>query len=882
MDFKQNTVKQPYILYVGDETRIVVEDGEKKDRSIFKEVYDKFFDELTRNLPNIVGECNNDVDKLTNNIFAFVGERGAGKTSCMMSVASMLRDNDKKPVLNRNLDYSFEVLAPTDPSFFSNNKNIIDVFLGRLFVQFKRRIENGSNIDRSKKDNLLNAFEEVKQTLSFMGKDTCIDEDSNIDSLLGLSATAELTQAIQKLIDEYLAFVGKKVLVIPVDDIDLHTQYAYEMAEQIRKYLIQKNTIVLMALKTEQLEKVVERHYIEYYDKLINQKVMNSGDVVDMANRYIIKLIPQAHRFVLKSVDDLLEENFILMKDNVALEDITENKLKDIVTSFIFRKTRYLFYNSEKNANLIIPRNLREIRHFVEFLYSMNDYTDDLMGGYNKKRFRDHFLKVWINNLSVDDQKTSQKLFEKTDAKSINKNVVEILAKKFAKASHDEIPMRYRRLSNGAIVPVFDERTEIDYITDEKNTIANISIGDVLAVVRYCQEKAANDLDQAFLFFIETLYSMRLYEFYNEKTDAKWKNKDVGEIGYTSKIDQLNKYEVLVAGSFFNEMDDVLVKHFSSEECYRRPDYRVIALDKVKKILDESLNADKTEVKNLNQFQVLELIAIMLTRKYDFSEDDRLYRRKREIFYLGEFECTEFAWLSVYSIFANLTNVEMCYERICKNFYKLAKNEKESLLNQLNQWCENTKKGNRHSFESCVSIRNINVVKKLWDEILDVIPRGESLSDLLEILNAFETFNISTYDLQDCNANERYKINFRFVKVIRKCVENNIDLFKDVYVNTEERTHEKIENVISDLYKLKNQINNRINNQMPKQTLSNYADSVDKQIRSFTESLQLNKSLSLVASKLREFFDSPIRSESAFERASNNFENWLKTLPVVD
>lgn len=878
MDFNQESVKQPYILYVGDETRIVVEDEKKKDRSIFKEVYDEFFDELTRILPNIVGERKNTVDELTNNIFSFVGERGAGKTSCMMSVASMLQHNDKNPVLNNDSKYSFEVLAPTDPSFFSNNKNIIDVFLGRLFVQFRNRIEKGKDVDRNKKDNLLSAFGEVKQTLSFMGKDSCVDEESNIDSLLGLSAAAELTNAIQNLIDKYLEFVGKNVLVIPVDDIDLHTLYAYEMAEQIRKYLIQKNTIVLMALKIEQLEKVVERHYVEYYDKLINKKVMNSSDVVDMANRYIVKLIPQAHRFVLKSVDDLLEEKFVIMKDNVPLEDVTEKNLKDIVTSFIFRKTRYLFYNSEKNANLIIPRNLREIRHFIEFLYSMNDYTDNLMGDYNKKRFRDHFLKVWINNLSVDDQITGQKLFEKTDAKSINKNVVEILAKKFANTSHDDIPMRYRRLSNGALVPVFGDRTEIDYITDVKNTVANISTGDVLAVVRYCQEKASSDLDQAFLFFIETLYSMRLYEFYNEKTDVKKTENDAESIGYTSKIDQLNKYEVLVAGAFFNEMDDVLVKHFSRPECYRRPDYRVIALDNVIDILEKSLDADKKSVKDINKFRALELIAIMLTRKYDFSADDRLYRTKRDVFYLGEFERSDFAWLSVYSIFANLTNIEMCYERLSTGFYKLAQTESGSLLNRLRQWCELEKKGNPHSFESCVSIRNINVVKKLWDEILDVIPQGKSLIDLIEILRTFERFGMSTYDLRNRAANERYKINFSFVNVIISCIKENYTLFEEIYEKTESKTSEKIEIISCKLAKLKAENDQ---DESPR-TLSDYADLVDKKIRNFAEEMPLNKSFSLVASKLREYFDSPIRSESAFARASNNFENWLKTLPVVD
>lgn len=875
---KKQKSEQPYVLYVGDETRVVIENENNENPSIFEEVYKQFFNKLAEEMPIFVKKDHtNDslFDRTINNIYAFVGDRGAGKTSCMLSVASMLKNSESTLLPDNIKKHSFDVIAATDPSFFSNTKNIIDVFLGRLFSKFKQEIEQGTNFERAKKDELLEAFENIKQTLSFMNNNDCFNDDSNIDSLLSLSASAKLKNDIQELINKYLKFIKKNVLVIPIDDIDLHTLHAYEMTEQIRKYLVQENTIVLMALNIEQLEKVVESHYVKHYDKLIEKNGMNLNDVNDMANKYIIKLIPQAHRFVLKSVEDLLEEKFVLKKDNEILKDVTETKLKDIVASYIFKKTRYLFHNSEKNASLIIPRNLREIRQFINFLYSMEDYIDNSIGKYNKERFKDYFLKIWSNNLNIDDQKYVQRLFRKTDAKSINKNVIEILKNKFIYPYREDVPARYRRLYN---VNTSEDKTEIDYITDTNNTMANISIGDVFTLVRFCQEKSSNDSDQAFLFFIETFYSMRLYEFYNERTEENLVDDKNEQVSYTSKIDKHNKYKILVAGAYINEKDDHLLKRFSNVKYYQRADYRVISLNALKKALANFVDLETGKINDIEGFNAIELITMMLSRKYDFSTSDESYRAKRDVHYLENFKIDDFAWFSVYSLFVNLTSIKACYERMDIRLYKIADKNRNSILNKLKAKCEKSKPDNKNSFLSCVSIRNINVLNQLWDDILNTPPQKDSLDTLIEILKSFENFNISTYDLNNADLNKHYKINFSFLSVIRCFLEEKKEKFQPIYKATEINTQIKIEEVQKRFTEIKNELSNL----EPIRPLSDFTNFIDEKIINLADTLPLNKSYELVNSKLREYFDTPIRTKSTFIKTVDNFEHWLTTLPVID
>lgn len=69
-----------------------------------------------------------------NNIFAFIGDRGSGKTSCMISVADFLITK------NSDIDWSlyprlkntkFETIDLIDPTYFDETHNLISLFLAK-------------------------------------------------------------------------------------------------------------------------------------------------------------------------------------------------------------------------------------------------------------------------------------------------------------------------------------------------------------------------------------------------------------------------------------------------------------------------------------------------------------------------------------------------------------------------------------------------------------------------------------------------------------------------------------------------------------------------------------------------------------------------------
>lgn len=80
-------------FYLGEETKPVVEGLDRYDNSIFQYQMRQALSVVATRIGNKSPSSDEWSDE-TNNIVAFVGERGAGKTSCMYSVIRILEDID--------------------------------------------------------------------------------------------------------------------------------------------------------------------------------------------------------------------------------------------------------------------------------------------------------------------------------------------------------------------------------------------------------------------------------------------------------------------------------------------------------------------------------------------------------------------------------------------------------------------------------------------------------------------------------------------------------------------------------------------------------------------------------------------------------------------
>ncbi|CEN75144.1 Uncharacterised protein [[Clostridium] sordellii] len=562
--------------------KIKIEDISEFNNSFFKDVYE----EATKNLQDII---NNNLDyyyekdkskdnskfkymdkEEKNNIIAFAGERGAGKTSAMVSFAGALSSDSKEvfePMSNLS-DKKFWVLNSIDPSLFEENESIFQVVIAKLFEEFRREIENDSN-KINEQSEIIRTFEKVYKNFKVISSGAKYNDnislDDTLEALSNLAASSSMRENFMQLVKLLLEYkYGKDMLknsylVLSIDDLDMNINKSSDMAEQIRKYLLIPNVIILMAVKVEQLKDSIEQMFRKEYEIMSKNNIELEDDPKNMAARYIEKLIPNGRKVYLPNfkLGDNLDNVKIEIKDNnnKVLESI--RGVQECVLGMIYKKTGLIFVKPNEGVHLLIPDNMRELQNLLATLTNLKDIEfyvnkerckgQSFVGIQEKDKknltknvevFEQYFYTTWIRrNLDSKDINIIEE-FRLKPVEYKNKFIINKLAEKKILENEKSQISQIGRDDFG------------DYV-EIKNKSYNMSLGDVLDVLDINKDYDSENM-QKLKFAIKTVYSLeihkRLYfKEYNNKNDEMY-------IDNFNLIEFMNRREILD----YSELDNNL------------------------------------------------------------------------------------------------------------------------------------------------------------------------------------------------------------------------------------------------------------------------------------------------------------------------------------
>ena len=509
------------IFTKGDETRPRFEDLTNVDvfnSSIFSDIYDRAISLINEIAnppkPDNTKQNNIEYNRERNNIIAFIGERGSGKTSCLKSVYHSLYNNQKsRPYKISDTKVTFNNKLPIiDPSYFDEHSNIIEIVIAHMFKSFKDAVNSsnhsldGDNLD--KKRNLVKKFQEVKDALDCNKvKGVRYDSNDSIEQLSKLASGSNLHHSMEKLVKCYLDYFksendeSQHMLVIAIDDLDVQTNHTYQMIEQIRKYLIIDNILILMGVKLVQLSDLIKKKFVEDFKDKNNILTLND-QIDDMVARYLMKLLPLSHRLNLPTYTEIPGIELEIKGDLVG--KIDGLSIEDATLKIIYAKTHMMFYNTYEQNSMFVPFNLRELLNILSMLISMrslHDVKDEQERCDVKRKNRDNFRHYFIESWCLDKLSSKQYSFIKeveiSDATNINKFILDYLYRE------------YESIFRG-------EKCEIDRaIINLHNRSYNVSIADVYYILDHLigiDEPSIKRL----VFAIKTIYSIRLYDAYYE------------------------------------------------------------------------------------------------------------------------------------------------------------------------------------------------------------------------------------------------------------------------------------------------------------------------------------------------------------------------------
>ena len=528
-------------------------------------------------------------------VVAFCGDRGEGKSSCMRTVLNMLApdaNTDKECVKTyikkkgaQNIaESSFEVLDVIDPSFFDNCHNVIELVLGRMYIQMIERGKEIPDMDYTCRNSIMSKFQQAKKCLYTLheSSDGHIDELQELDAL---AAGIELKRHMNELIRNFLQLVKKQWLIVSIDDIDLNMSEAYRMCEHIRKYLACERCIVFIGVKLGQLQDAISIAIQRSLDKTYPPQNADAfrKEIIEMARKYIGKFLPAACRINMPKVYSLCEQVLQIQEGKNICE---ECNIKDAVVNLIFSRTRYLFYNSKGGISPIIPNNLRDLIAMIGLLISMPKIEDSYMHKAeleaNKRVFKGYFFATWIKRMPQKSRERVEKIINDDLGNALNKTVVSILGDFFPEVPkrdysteglNDEDSVQdktgskvHGQSSNkdvitlqalGRIQRIPRSRSLILHILDSTNFSYNVSLGDVFYLFRLIEMDALDEESSALIFFLKSLYSIKLYEAYDSITDRPDMvypvddEKTKGIYRIDARFNHTNSLQRLLCGGYF-------------------------------------------------------------------------------------------------------------------------------------------------------------------------------------------------------------------------------------------------------------------------------------------------------------------------------------------
>lgn len=374
------------------------------------------------------------------NIIAFSGKRGQGKTSTMLSFSNTLKYGKLR---NSNVaKYSYEVLEPIDPTILEENQNILALILSRMYRRaesvWSKNTGNGfrypnGRLTEAHKNDLLKSFQICLNGINVI---KC-KKDREIKSLTDISVisdSATLKKDLYDLIQKYLRFVSdmenpKDYLVIQLDDTDFQVNKGYEILEDLRKFLSIPNVIILMATDLSMLRTVVLQHYIRVFGSGLGEKIVDIEKLAKIESKYMDKIVPPVHAIHLPKLEEYVlrygnKMNFIyedkekhtnILYDEVGAGDNALLSPQELILRYIYRKTGIVFVSDPASYHGFIPTTLRGLAQMLSLLNTLEDIPEIPLAQmhdtallieaeknrariveHNIARFEKYFLNEWV------------------------------------------------------------------------------------------------------------------------------------------------------------------------------------------------------------------------------------------------------------------------------------------------------------------------------------------------------------------------------------------------------------------------------------------------------------------------------------------------------
>lgn len=327
---------------------------------------------------------------LSHNAILVTGQRGTGKTVFLRNSEVMWQSFCK---LSSNPSSAIYFLDSIDPTMLVEQDNFANVIIAQIYSEVEFKIKkNSSDVSELLKSDF---YKTLKILADSLGKKEEFEGYSGIDKVLQYKSGINIEKYFHNYVESAINILGCDALALPIDDVDMALNRAYEVVDEVRRLLGCPYIIPIVSGDVRLYEQMVNIHFDEkaYRSRSQNQLCINKGINLstELTDAYLTKVFPNQMRITLLPIDYIAP----------TLEIKTSAKSEMYPYRDHVRQVHSQFYplclNEEVLEGWPKPESARE---FTQFVRSIPPHKLDLA-----KEDKDIAYKLWKNYINWAEQK---------------------------------------------------------------------------------------------------------------------------------------------------------------------------------------------------------------------------------------------------------------------------------------------------------------------------------------------------------------------------------------------------------------------------------------------------------------------------------------------
>jgi hypothetical protein len=283
------------------------------------------------------------------------GGRGAGKTVFLKNVQRIWYKNSHASSLK--LHFSSTI----DPTLLIDHDDFTNVVVAHLFNEVENQW-GGANEDLKSQ-----FYTKLKQLADALGQESDYHDRVGIDRIIKYRSGIQVERFFHDFVATCIQILNVDAIVIPIDDVDMALNRAFEVLDVVRRMLGCPFIIPIVSGDENLYQHMVKQHFIRDTSSDIYNIDVYSDEVkagINLSEKlrdsYLTKVFPNQFRISLLPAERLIQQLNILEGSN----DLSFREYERDLNHTFFGLTN----NEEKSRDYPKPANAREITQLIRLL----------------------------------------------------------------------------------------------------------------------------------------------------------------------------------------------------------------------------------------------------------------------------------------------------------------------------------------------------------------------------------------------------------------------------------------------------------------------------------------------------------------------------------